>query len=118
MVMNVDSGKQFQIDDWCFEIKMVRALKVDKYGQPYTAVANCTINGDALYIDGLLTKENEDFSSEDALTFIKLAKRLNISKIYYHRYHHGIAQTKEIHIPTASVDQFGNEKQNKIKLIK
>ena len=35
-----------QVGDWIFEVKMVRALRVEKYGQPYDAVSTLTANGD------------------------------------------------------------------------
>jgi len=31
-----------QIGDWIFEVKMVRALRVENYGEPYDAVATLT----------------------------------------------------------------------------
>jgi len=57
--------KHVKIDDWIFEVKTVRALRVDKHGNPYSAIANLTLNGDNVYIDGLLTRENEKFSRKD-----------------------------------------------------
>ena len=40
-----------QIGDWIFEVKMVRALRVENYGEPYDAVATLTANGESMYID-------------------------------------------------------------------
>ncbi len=63
-------SKHVQIGgDWIFEVKMVRALKVAEYGQPYSAIANCNINGDAMYIDGLLTQEGQNFTRNDFKIF-------------------------------------------------
>jgi len=48
-----------QIGDWIFEVKMVRALRVSEYGQPYSAVATLTSNGDNVYIDSQMTRQND-----------------------------------------------------------
>jgi hypothetical protein len=36
---------------------MVRALRVDNYGDPYTAIANISLNGNSAYIDGMMQKK-------------------------------------------------------------
>ena len=62
-------SKHVQVGEWIFEIKMVRALKVEEYGKPYSAIANCNINGDSMYIDGLLIKDGQNFTKSDFNSF-------------------------------------------------
>ena len=87
-----------QIDDWIFEIKMVRAIKVDTYGEPYSAIANCNINADTMYIDGLLTKDRDDFTRKDFQTFYKFCQQLDLDLCSFHRYQNGKSVTKNIKI--------------------
>jgi hypothetical protein len=90
--------RYLKIGDWCFELKMVRALKVDKYGEPYSAIANCNVNGDSMYIDGLLTKEGQEFTKEDFMTFYKFTELLGLDNFSYHRYQDGESKTKEVKV--------------------
>jgi hypothetical protein len=87
-----------KVDGWIFEVKTVRALKVDQYGQPYSAIANCNINGDTMYVDGLLTKEGAEFSKEDAIAFQKFCKKMGIENCSYHRYQNGQSINREVKI--------------------
>ncbi len=75
-----------QVDDWIFEIKAVRALRVDKYGEPYTAIANLTLNGDNAYIDGLLTRENEKFNRKDFQAFHKFCQQMQLKQAHFDRF--------------------------------
>lgn len=75
-----------QVDDWIFEIKTVRALRVDQYGKPYTAIANLTVNGDTAYLDGLLTRENEKFSRKDFQTFYKFCQQMQVKQAHFDRF--------------------------------
>jgi len=75
-----------QVDDWIFEVKTVRALRVDQYGKPYTAIANLTINGDNAYIDGLLTRENEKFSRKDFQAFYKFCQQMQVKQGNFDRF--------------------------------
>lgn len=90
-----DSGRYIKIDDWYFEVKMVKAIRVDEFGQPYSAVANCNINGDQMYVDGLMTKEDEGFTKEDVNAFVKFCQKLGIDSVTYHRMKEGNAVLKE-----------------------
>lgn len=91
-------SRYVQIGDWCFEVKMVRALKVDEYGEPYSAIANCNINGNSMYVDGLMTKGDEEFTKEDFMTFYKFTEALGLDNFSYHRYHKGKSTNKEVTI--------------------
>ena len=96
--MKDNTPRYVKIDDWIFELKMVRALKVDEYGKPYSAIANCNINGDNMYVDGLLTKEEDEFTKEDFMTFLKFSKKLGLKGFSYHRYHNGKSSTKDANV--------------------
>jgi hypothetical protein len=91
-------SKHVQIGDWIFEVKMVRALKVDEYGQPYSAIANCNINGDAMYVDGLLTKNGENFTRDDFKCFNDFGHHIGLKQFSYHRYQNGQSKTKDVEI--------------------
>ena len=110
-------SKHVQIGDWIFEIKMVRALKVKEYGKPYSAIANCNINGDAMYIDGLLTQEGQHFTREDFNSFNDFCYQIGLKQCSYHRYQNGQSKTKDVMI---TPPQKPNELQanNPIRLVK
>jgi len=97
-----ENARFIRVGEWVFEVKTVRALRVDEYGKPYSAIANCNLNGDTMYIDGLLTKEDQDFSKEDFLTFHKFSKRMGIEGFSYHRYHNGESVTKDVKVEKTS----------------
>jgi hypothetical protein len=56
-------------------VKSVYVIRVEDFGKPYTA-ANIALNGDSVYIDGLLTREADDFTREDYQTFKKMSQQL------------------------------------------
>lgn len=89
-------SKHVQIGDWIFEVKMVRALKVDEYGQPYSAIANCNINGDAMYVDGLLTKDETNFTRDDFNSFNDFCHKIGLKEFSYQRYQNGQSKTKNV----------------------
>jgi hypothetical protein len=119
--MSDSSSRYIKIDNWFFEIKTVRALKVDEYGKPYSAIANCSVNGDQLYIDGLMTKSDEDFTKEDLLAFYKFCKKMGIRSCQYDRYQNGKLVSKEM--TEDKVEKHVNlmedqNKEHKIRLVK
>lgn len=83
-----------QVDDWIFEIKSVRALRVDEYGKPYTAIANLTVNGDNAYIDGLLTRENEKFNRKDFIAFHTFCQQMQVKQAHFDRFKKGVLVTE------------------------
>ena len=87
-----------QMDDWIFEVKMVRALRVKKYGEPYTALATLTANGESMYIDSQLTRDNEDFSRKDFMTFVKFCEGLEMKNIIYDKVKDGVRHPRIIDI--------------------
>jgi hypothetical protein len=70
---------------------MIRALKVSEYGKPYSAITNCNINGDVMYIDGLLT-------NNDANSFNEFCYKMGLKQCSYHRYQNGQSKTKDVMI--------------------
>jgi hypothetical protein len=57
--MNKSITRIAQMGEWVFEVKMVKALKVKKHGEPYSAIPNLTANGDQMYIDSHLSVNDE-----------------------------------------------------------
>ncbi len=89
--MNSDSTPEalsrfVQIDQWIFEVKSVRAIRVNDFGKPYSAIANLTLNGNSAYIDGLLTREGEDFTREDYQSFVKMSQKLGLDTVNFDRF--------------------------------
>ena len=91
-------SRYIQIGEWFFELKAVRALKVDQYGNPYQSIANCNINGNTMYIDGLLSKDDEQFTRDDYDTFIKFAQSISLEQLTYHRFQGGQSVHRSIKI--------------------
>ena len=91
-------SRHIKIGEWFFEVKMVRSLKVDEHGQPYSAIANCNINGDAMYVDGLLAKDQENLTKDDFDTFAQFARQMKLKQLSYHRYQNGKSVTKKVGI--------------------
>jgi hypothetical protein len=91
-------SKHVEIGEWVFEVKMIRALKVSEYGKPYSAIANCNINGDVMYIDGLLTKNEQVFTKNDANSFNEFCYKMGLKQCSYHRYQNGQSKTKDVMI--------------------
>ncbi|NCP66435.1 MAG: hypothetical protein GW763_09875 [Paraglaciecola sp.] len=87
-----------QMDDWIFEVKMVRALKVRRYGEPYSAVASLTTNGDQVYIDSHLSVNNEELTKDDFMTIYRFCESLGMKHISYDRIKNGIKTSKMVDI--------------------
>ncbi len=73
--------RQVQIGDWIFEVKMVRAIKVAKYGEPYRAIANLCLNDNNAYIDGLLLKDQQQLSKTDRSTFMQFCSQMSVLNV-------------------------------------
>ncbi len=87
-----------QIGDWIFEVKMVRALRVAEYGQPYSAVATLTSTGDNLYIDTQMTRNNEEFNRSDYMAFYEFCKQLEVKQVHYDKVRQGVRFPKVVDI--------------------
>ena len=86
------------MDDWVFEVKMVRAIKVKNHGEPYSAVANMTVNGDQMYIDSHLSVNEEELSKEDFMTIYKFCQSMGMKNIGYDRIKNGFKTSKQVEI--------------------
>ncbi len=78
--------RYIQVNDWIFEIKTIRALRVKNYGEPYSAIANININGDNAYIDGLLTREDQQFNRQDYQAFVDFCQQVAIKNVAFDRF--------------------------------
>lgn len=79
--MSETISRHIQIDNWIFEVKMVRALRVQEYGEPYSAIANISLNGSSAYIDGMMQKNQQQLSNEDMLVFKTYCQQMSIDEI-------------------------------------
>lgn len=94
--------KYIQLDDWIFEVKTVRALRVKDYGQPYSAIANININGDTAFIDGLIMREKELFSRKDFNTFVKFCRNLELKSASFDRFKNGKLSSEIVNLQKQS----------------
>ena len=94
--MTDNNTRYIQLGDWFFEVKSIRALRVDSYGKPYNAIANVTLNGDAAYIDGLITREDEEISRADFQTFYSLCQKLGMKHMQFDRFKDGQARLSDV----------------------
>jgi hypothetical protein len=84
--MTETTSRFIQLDNWIFEVKSVRAIRVNDYGQPYDAIANFSFNGNNAYIDGLMTREDQDFSKKDYQVFYKFCQKFGINQAQFDRF--------------------------------
>ncbi len=110
-------SKHVQVGEWIFEVKMVRALKVAEYGQPYSAIANCNINGDTMYIDGLLTKDAQKLTRNDFKSFNDFCHQMGLKECSYHRYQNGESIIKDVAI-TPTIEAMTINNDSPIHLVK
>ncbi|MEW6990069.1 hypothetical protein AADZ91_05200 [Colwelliaceae bacterium 6441] len=96
--MTQTHSRYIQVGEWFFELKSVRAIKVDEYGKPYQAIANCNINGDKMYVDGLLTTNGEEFTKTDFLSFYQFCQKIGLDSFSYHRFQDGESVHREVPI--------------------
>lgn len=75
--------RYIELNNWIFEIKSIKAIKVEKYGEPYSATANLCINNDNAFVDGVMTRDQTDLDKEDYVTFQALCKKLGITKVKF-----------------------------------
>ncbi|WP_448249396.1 hypothetical protein [Thalassotalea agariperforans] len=80
------NNRYIKIDGWIFEIKAVRAIRTDSYGEPYNAIANFNLQNDTAFIDGLMTRTEDDFSRSDHNTFEKFFAQIGIKKVTFERF--------------------------------
>jgi len=76
-------SRHIQIDNWIFEVKMVRALRVQNYGEPYSAIANINLNGSSAYIDGMMQKDLQQISNEDMQVIKNYCQQMSIKELKF-----------------------------------
>jgi len=76
-------SRHIQIDNWIFEVKMVRALRVQNYGEPYSAIANINLNGSSAYIDGMMQKNLQQISNEDIQVIENYCQQMSIKEVNF-----------------------------------
>ncbi|WDE07601.1 hypothetical protein SG34_012340 [Thalassomonas viridans] len=84
--MSEDISRYVQIDDWVFEVKMVRAIRTKRYGEPYSATASVSLNGQHAFIDGLMTSDQAEFTRDDYQSFRKFFMQMNVEQVKFDRY--------------------------------
>jgi len=110
--MTDTTSRFIQLDNWIFEIKSVRAIRVNSYGKPYDAIANFTFNGDNAYIDGLMTREHEYFNRDDHQVFYRLCQKLGIKKAEFYRF-----KNNECKLDTIKIEPLAKQ-EPKLKLVR
>ena len=75
-----------KINDWIFEVKMVRAIRAEEYGQPYSAIANINFNGESAFVDGLMTNSEVEFTREDFKSFKRYFQQIGVEQVQFDRY--------------------------------
>lgn len=94
-----------KLNNWIFEIKAVRALRVEQYGDPYSAIASLTVNGDTAYFDGLMTRENQAFTRDDFDTFKQFCAQLEVKQANFDRFKDKVLLKETVDIATQSNNQ-------------
>ena len=73
--------RHIQIDNWIFEVKMVRALRVKNYGEPYSAIANINLYGSSACIDGILHKDQQQLSYADLQVLTNYCQKMAVDEV-------------------------------------
>jgi len=81
--MNEKISRHIKINDWIFEVKMVKALRVKNYGDPYSAVANINVNGSSAYVDGMMQKNLLQISTKDIAAIEQYCDKMSINNIKF-----------------------------------
>lgn len=84
--MNKEISRIIKVDNWLFEVKAIRALKVKQYGEPYQAIANINLSGDNAYIDGLMSKGTNGISEQDFQHLKEVCKEFGIEEVEFASY--------------------------------
>ncbi|MBL4631433.1 MAG: hypothetical protein JKY14_09835 [Paraglaciecola sp.] len=87
-----------KMDDWFFEVKMVRAIKSKNYGDSYSAIAQLTANGEQMHIDSHLSIKDEELSKDDFMAIYKFCQSMGMKSISYDRIKNGFRTSKQIDI--------------------
>ena len=96
--MNKSITRITKMDDWLFEVKMVRAIKSKNYGDPYSAIAQLTASGEQMHIDSHLSVKDEELSKDDFMTIYKFCQSMGMKSISYDRIKNGFRSSKKVDI--------------------
>lgn len=113
--MDKTASRYIKVGDWMFEVKMVRAIRVEEYGQPYDAVAHMTFNGDEVYVDSQLSSADENLGRKDLDAFLNFAQMMDVRNFRYDRFQNGKRRGRNIKM-LESVENA--ELQPNIRLVK
>lgn len=111
--MTNTTSRFIQLENWIFEVKSVRAIKVNEYGKPYHAIANFSFNGNDAYIDGLMTREGENFTKEDYEVFRRLCQKFKVKKVQFDRF-----KNNQFESETVNVEPTNNITNTKLTLVR
>lgn len=111
--MTDTTSRFIQLDNWIFEIKSVRAIKVNDYGKPYDAIANFSFHGNNAYIDGLMTRDKENFSKEDYQVFMSFCQKFGIKQVQFDRF-----KNNKFKLETVEVEPINDEAAPKLTLVR
>jgi hypothetical protein len=111
--MTDTTSRFIELDNWIFEIKSVRAIKVNSYGKPYNAIANVSFNGNNAYIDGLMTREDENFSKEDYQVFMRLCQKMGMNKMQFDRF-----KNNQLKLETVDLEPVEKEEMPRLSLVR
>ena len=78
-----------EIGEWIYEIKLVKAIKVPKFGEPYTAICHFNFIDDEVTIESMLSVDPTPLSNTDMQTHSLFLKELNVSQVHFVRYSNG-----------------------------
>lgn len=82
-----------KVDEWYFEIKLIRAIKTPEFGMPYTATALISIVNGEPVVENLLSVD--DFTRKDFKAITSYLETLGFDKLSRRRFSkEGIAKDK------------------------
>ena len=103
--MSEDISRYVQVDDWIFEVKMVRAIRTKHYGEPYSATASVSLNGQSAFVDGLMTSDQAEFTRDDYQSFRKFFKQMNVEQVNFDRYKKSTLKSDSIPVSPSVKDE-------------
>jgi len=71
---------------WLFEVKVVRAIRAVKFGDPFDAEVFLTVVNGQLHIEGLLSKD--ELTHIDLIDVEKQIKAMGFDHYHYSRFKH------------------------------
>lgn len=95
-IINGVTLRRFTVDDWTFDVKMVRALKVEQYGMPYLAAANITLNGIDAYVDTMVGRDITQIKKKDVRSIAVASHKLGAEVLEYDRINAGGVRRERI----------------------